>query len=204
MLRISMSLLLALAVAQGTHAQDAQQTPDGVTESNDPAKAAAIEQAARELKERAKAHPESSADIVRSQTDAGHAFMSGGITVEDRQAMYAERDPYSLWVATVAKPSGAYLSDAKLRIVNVGDKSVALERTMDGPWLFIALPAGTYEVTATFRADDADKDQTLSNRVSVAKSGQRQVVLRFASSAIVAPEMAGPFKGNPFGGPPRK
>jgi hypothetical protein len=70
--------------------------------------------------------------------------------------------------------------------------------------LLAALPAGKYEVSAIFKADGASRDQTLSNRVTVAKIGQRQVVLRFDSPAEVSPEMSSPFKGNPFGAPPVK
>ena len=208
MKRNLMMMFVAGAFALGAHAQGTPGTPampedaSGIKESNDPAKAAAVEQAARELQERAQAHPETSAHIVRSQTGDGHAFVSGGVTVEDRLAMSAERAQYNLWVATVAKPSGAYLANAKLRIVNVRDKSVVLERTMDGPWLLATLPAGNYDVSATFRADGTDKDQVLSERASVGKSGQRQVVLRFASSAQVSPDMVSAFKGNPFGDAP--
>jgi hypothetical protein len=196
------AILVTTAFALSAHAQGTPEAAGGITETNDPARAAAVEQAARELKERGMAQPLSSADIVRSKTDAGFAFLSGGVSTEDRQSMSAERAQYTLWVATVAKPSGAYLANAKLRIVNVRDKSVVLERTMDGPWLFAGLPAGTYDVSATFRADGTDKDQVLSERVSVGKSGQRQVVLRFASAAEVAPEMASTSKGNPFGEAP--
>ena len=48
-------------------------------------------------------------------TSSGLSFLSGGITVGDRVSMHAERDRYTLWVATVAKPSGAYLTEADLR-----------------------------------------------------------------------------------------
>lgn len=186
------ALFTSLAVA--AHAQQAPATASGVQTSTDPARAAAIENEAREMKLRAGSQP---MVFFRGKTDAGLPILSGGITVGDRATMRAERKNYNLWVATVAKPSGAYLADAKLRIVNLGDKSVALERTMEGPWLLAALPAGTYEVSATFKAEGASKDQTLSNRVTVAKAGQRQVVLRFDSPANVGSEMDSRFKGKP-------
>jgi hypothetical protein len=187
----------------------AQGTPSGVTESTDPAKAAAVEKAARELKARQEqdaksGKPRTSASIVRGKTDSGLAYLSGGITVGDRVSMHAERTGYSLWVATVAKGSGAYLSDAQLRIVSLKGKTVVLERTMDGPWFFVALPAGSYEVSATLKTDGSDKAQTLTSRVNVPAKGQRQAVLRFVSTAEVSPEMQSPFKGNPFGNPPSK
>jgi hypothetical protein len=188
-------------LAVGAHAQG---TKDGVTESTDPARAAAVEQAAKDLKARLEQEANSgkqtsSAFIVRGRTDGGLAYLSGGTTVSDRTAMHAERASYSLWVATVAKGSGAYLSDARLRIVELKGKDVVVERTMDGPWFFVALPAGRYEITATVPPDGPDAAQTLTTRVNIGQSGQRQAVLRFVSSATVSPEMESPFKGNPFG-----
>jgi hypothetical protein len=115
--------------------------------------------------------------------------------------MHAERAGYSLWVATVAKGSGAYLADAQLRIVNLKSKAAVLERTMDGPWFFVELPVGSYEVSATLKTDGSDKAQTLTARVNIPAKGQRQAVLRFVSTAEVALEMQSPFKGNPFGNP---
>jgi len=199
--KFKLAFIASAALALCAHGQTTQGNAGDVAESTDPAKAAAIEQEARDMQARAATQPDSSANIVDGRTEGGMAFLSGGITVGDRVSMHAERERYSLWVATVAKPSGAYLADAKLRIVNLRDKAVVLEKTMDGPWLFAALPAGGYEVSATFRADGSDKDQTLTDRVTIPARGQRQVVLRFTSQARVDPEMNGPFQGNPFDKP---
>jgi hypothetical protein len=197
-------LLVAIGWATGAHAQG---TDGGVKESTDPARAASVEQYVREMKARLEreaqsGRPQTSASVVHGQTEGGLAYLSGGITVEDRMAMHAERGRYNLWVATVAKGSGAYLSDARLRVVDLKGKSAVLDRTMDGPWFFISLPAGHYELTATVPPDGPDAAQTLTARVTIPQGGQRQAVLRFTSSATVSPEMESPFKGNPFGRPP--
>lgn len=195
------ALAWAIGWAAAAHAQD---PPGAVSQSTDPAKAAAVEQQARDLKARQAQSGQTgtSAFVVRGQTEGGLAYLSGGITIRDRQTMYAERARYGLWVATVAKGAGAYLTDARLRIVALPGKAVVLERTMDGPWFFLALPAGPYEISATLPADGAAAAQTLTTRVTVQAGGQRQAVLRFASTAEVGPEMNSPFKGNPFGRPP--
>lgn len=198
------TLLLSISLAVGANAWAAQ---GAVTESTDPAKAAAVEKKARDLKERASQEAKSgqyksSPDIVRGQSEKGLAFLSGGVSISDRTTMYAERGKYSLWVATVAKGSGAYLTDAHLRIVTVKGQAVVLDRIMDGPWLFAALPPGRYDVSATMKPEGPGEAQTLTTRVNIARSGQRQAVLRFTSSAKVSPEMDSPFKGNPFGKPP--
>lgn len=187
--------LLTLAQAQ----QPPQTPASGVQESTDPARAAAIEKAAAALKQRP---PQPAVEILRGKTEAGDNFLSGGVSLDHRTAMHAERQHYSLWVATVAKPSGAYLVDVELRIVRVANKAVVLQRKMEGPWLMLALPEGAYEVTGSFREQSSDPPQTLTMRVSVPKKGQRQAVLRFSSTATVDAEAPSHFKGNPFNSPP--
>ena len=194
------TLLLWVATSFALNAQ-AQSAPETVKESTDPAKAAAVEREARDIQTRAATHPQGSADIVRGQTEGGIAFMSGGNSVDHRVTMHAERERYNVWVATVAKPSGAYLAEARLSIVNLKDKTMALQRTMEGPWLLASLAPGGYEVSATYRPAGSGRDETLTQRINIAKSGQRQVVMRFVSSAQVSSEMDSPFKGNPFAEP---
>jgi len=43
--------------------------------------------------------------------------------------------------------------------------------------------------------------RTIVCLINIAKSGQRQVIMRFASPAQVSSEMNSPFKGNPFAEP---
>lgn len=145
--------------------------------------------------------PTQSSYFVRDKTAEGLAFVSGGVSIDDRQTMHAERKNYSLWIATVAKPSGAYLADARLRVVDAKGKRTVVERTLEGPWYMIALPPGRYEVQTTFRADGSSVDQNLSQTVNVTVGTVRQVVFRFDSKAEVSPDMNSPFGGNPFGAP---
>lgn len=138
--------------------------------------------------------------LERSQTESGIRYVSGGIGQSELTALHAERSHYSLWVATVAKGSGAYLSDAQLRIASLDGNRVILEYTMDGPWFFAALPPGRYEVSATLRPDGADAAETITRDVRIQRGSLRQAVLRFISSADVAAERERPFNGNPFNG----
>lgn len=191
--RIAGAVLLGLVLAA-----QAQAGTGDVQESTDPAKAAEVEKKAAVLRSRP---PQPVVEPVRARTADGYELLSGGVTLEDRIAMHAERGRYSLWVATVAKPSGAYLVDASLRIIHLETKRLILERKMEGPWLFVALPEGRYEVSAAIRDADAEQNQTLATRVNIQKTGQRQAVLRFDSRADVGPGMPNPFNGNPFGTP---
>lgn len=197
----------APASAPWPAASAAPAAPATVTESVDPARAAAIVKAARAIGDRntrvaAAGGAPPVAGLVRGKTDDGSAFLSGGVTVDDRRTMRAERASYSLWIATVAKRSGAYLGDVRLAVTRAGEKAPVLARTMDGPWLLAALPAGRYEIVATLPGEAAAKDQTIKVTVALAKSGLRQAVLRFDSPAEVSPDGSDPFKGNPFGADP--
>lgn len=190
------------ALVAGAHAQVAPSPPAGVTESTDPARAEAVQRAASGIQERAARDPRAGRpSLARNKTSAGLAYLSGGVSVEDRATMQSERADYNLWVSTVAKPSGAYLAGARLRVVDLKSKSAVLEREMDGPWLMLALPAGRYQIEATFKADGADKPQTLWEQVNIAPSVLRQAVLRFESKAQVSPDVQSSSDGNALGVP---
>jgi len=199
-------MLTALLAVMVVTAQ-AEVVKPAIRESTDPSKVAAVERAVADLKVRQALDLRSgrnttSASVVTGRTEAGIDFLSGGIADRDRLDMYAQRARYSLWVATLAKPSGAYLSDAHLRIIDLTSGQALIDRTMDGPWFFAALPVGRYEVSATVQADDASKPQTLHAQVNVSFKGQRQAVLRFDSDAQVGPELGNVPRSNPFGTPP--
>jgi hypothetical protein len=201
----------AAIMAAGAHAQGTQPAPQptpapaatpGIQESTDPARAEAVMRAAIGIGERAASDPRAGKpSLARSATPSGLSYLSGGVSVEDRATMNTERAQYSLWVATVAKPSGAYLAGAQLRVVDLKTKAVVLEREMEGPWLMLSLPDGQYRVEARFKPGGSDTFQTLSEQVSIAKGGTRQAVLRFDSTALVSPDMQTAPEGNPFGAP---
>ena len=135
---------------------------------------------------------------LRAKTDDGYAYLSGGVTVSDRRTMREERNDYTLWVATVAKPSGAFLSDAQLSISKAGAKQPLFERIMDGPWLMLALPPGRYEVKAVLPGEGAQPDRVAREVVNIGKQGLRQAVLRFASTVEVAPDGQDPEDAKMF------
>jgi len=166
-----------------------------VTESSDPLRVAAVEQAVRDLQGRQGQQAPSgaalaAASVVSGTTDAGFAYLSGGITSSDRELMRSQSGRYGLWIATVAKGSGAYLTDAQLRIVDTQRQTPVLERTSDGPWFMVALPPGRYTVSATLHTDGVAVPQTLTQQVTVPARGRHQAVLRFKSPAQVSPEMS--------------
>lgn len=203
---VAAGLLPLAAWAQGAaSAPLAAASGPAVQVSTDPARAAAILKAAAELKKRP---PPAAVGVVRAETAAGYRLMSGGVTAEDRALMQAERSGYSLWVSTVARPSGAYLADVELQVDSLagpaGVHTRVLQRQLEGPWLLLALPAGSYEITGRYR-DAADQPaQTLTQRVTIARQGQREAVLRFSSVADVDSEASAAAAASAAVRPPRR
>jgi len=180
-----------------------------ITETTDPARAAAALERARAIGDRnarvaATGGPPPSATLLRASTEEGQVYLLGGVTVDDRQTMRNESGAYSLWVATVARPSGAFLADAQIVITRVGAVQPLLQRPMDGPWLMLALPPGRYEVKASRQAHSTGELSELKQVVTVPAKGQRQVMLRFPSKVDVSPDGHDPREAKMFPEPPAR
>ena len=100
----------------------------------------------------------SSAEVV--STDLG-IFISGGIGLDERQEMYANRDRYNLCLS-LAKATGAYISGVDVSIEPLSAKGTAMHCPDAGPLLFLSLITGKYRISATFE----DKTQVLTVNVS--------------------------------------
>lgn len=138
--------------------------------------------------------------IERGSTPAGVRYVSGGIGVSELKQLHAERGQYRLWVATVARGTGAYLANAHVRITPATGGKEVLDLFMDGPWLFVDLPVGQYEVWVSVKHEASGLPLVQQEQVRIDAKGLRQVVLRFATPVDVAPEQPKLFDGNPFGG----
>jgi len=80
-------------------------------------------------------------------TAQGKPFVTGGLSEEERRAMRHSRMDYSLWLQA-ASLRGAYLPGLRVRIEGQGESRV-LELRLNGPWLFVNLAEGTYQVAVT-------------------------------------------------------
>ena len=100
------------------------------------------------------------ADDQIADTQADHLCVGVGATAREEAA----NTPHSLKLI-YAEPGGHFLADVLTRIVD-GNDLVVLDTACDGPWLMVDLPAGEYEVTATF----AGEEQTVT--VSVGSQPQ--------------------------------
>jgi hypothetical protein len=139
----------------------------------------------------------SSAAAVATQTGKtplGVDYASGGVSQEELRALHERRDAYSLWVITAASKSGAHLADV---LVTVRDSTqrVVFNRRLDGPWLFIDLPLGRYQVEAALNG------QAQQRMTTIHKGDHHQLFFYFDTSDAVSGEQRTPLDRNPYGAP---
>lgn len=106
-------------------------------------------------------------------------YFSAGVGLEERMAEYP---PFSLKVVFTAggKP---YLSGVSVTIqpATGGTALTIPQDRVEGPWLFVDLPAGVYDVTATYR----DSKQGLKS-VKVEAGKQKVIHLRWTEDRGIA------------------
>lgn len=116
--------------------------------------------------------------LERGTSSAGVAFMSGGASEEEQARMRAERPGYSFWLTTAARGSGAYLAGVRVRITDESGQRV-LEHTMDGPWLYAALPLGRYEVEAALFDEQLGRLEIQRGSTAIHPGDRHSMVLYF-------------------------
>jgi hypothetical protein len=95
---------------------------------------------------------------LTTHTANGISYLTGGVTLDERQEMSDQRKNFSLLLKLAAK-SGKYLGDSSVT-VNNAKNAVVFEGTTDGPWLFMNLPTGNYKVTV--KNGDVSQSQKIS------------------------------------------
>jgi hypothetical protein len=101
--------------------------------------------------------------------------------------MQDQQRQYSFWLTTAIKRSGAYASGVRVRIVDAGSRKPVLEHTLDGPWLFAALPPGRYEIEASYRENEVNPEQTIRKITELRPGGLRQMMIYFEGTDEAAP-----------------
>ena len=97
-------------------------------------------------------------------------WVSGGVSADEQGEMIMALPDHNLKVVTAAEKSGAFLAAVQVVVRDAGGWAV-LETSLDGPWLFVRLPPGRYELIATY----AGRSQTRSFTVPV--TGRREIAL---------------------------
>ena len=103
--------------------------------------------------------------FTKSQTADGFRYMTGGFGIDDREQMTEQSRDYNLKLM-FAEKAGIYLADARVAIENEKGEEI-VNITAPGPWFYIQLPPGTYNVTASFEGNT----KTIRN-IPVSKSQQ--------------------------------
>jgi hypothetical protein len=106
---------------------------------------------------------------LTTNTANGITYLTGGITLDERQEMADQRKSFSLLLKFAAR-SGKYLGDSSVT-VNNAKNAVVFQGTTDGPWLFMNLPTGNYKVTVK----NGDVSQT--QKISIGKNTHRDVTM---------------------------
>lgn len=130
--------------------------------------------------------------IQAGKTVQGKSYVSGGVSHSELAALHEGRDRYSLWVVTAASKSGAHLAEV-LVMIHDDRQRVVFEGRLDGPWLFIDLPLGRYQVEAAL-------DGKVQKRMTTIHRGDRhQVFFYFDTGDEVNPESHLPLVENTYG-----
>jgi hypothetical protein len=107
------------------------------------------------------------------RTSGGVSYVSGGIGTDSTDRLSSLAGDFNLKLV-FAMNSGNYVSGVRVAIADAAGKTV-LDTTSEGPWFLTKIPAGNYQVVATF-AGNAVKRQ-----VAVGASALRTVDFRWAS-----------------------
>ncbi len=101
------------------------------------------------------------------QTNHGISYMTGGITIDERQEMLSRRNEFSLFLKVIAR-SGKYLGDVTVTITNAKGE-VVFEGVTDGPWLLVNLMEGSYTIKGV------NEGVGQSQKLALGKNAKRNV-----------------------------
>jgi len=99
-------------------------------------------------------------------------YLSGGVGQSSQEELKARQGEFSLKLVFAERKTGSYLANVGVRIADPQGQTL-VDAVSEGPWFLAKLPAGTYQVEATF----AGVAQTLG--VEVPASGLRVEYLRW-------------------------
>ena len=86
--------------------------------------------------------------ITEGKTAQGFPYVSGGVGSDERAALEERGKAFNVKLA-FAEQRGPYLADVNVMIVD-GKGAEILSLASAGPWFYIQLPPGRYNVKATY------------------------------------------------------
>lgn len=111
------------------------------------------------------------------KTQNGVDYLSGGIGLDESQAIEAAAKDYSLMLTFATEKTGEYLAHVNVKIEGKSGETV-LDVDADGPMLLVRLQPGQYKISATYN------DRQVTEMASI--SGDRTTRLTLYWSDVVA------------------
>lgn len=90
-------------------------------------------------------------DFLKTRREGSIAFLSGGVGEREREILKEMGKDYPLKLIFSNK-KGEYLSDVIVKILDWNGKTI-LTTASNGPWLFIDLPTGVYDLEVSLKGD---------------------------------------------------
>lgn len=91
-----------------------------------------------------------SASAASMYTPETGSYLNGGIGVDGRHSMQAQRKHYNLHLRFAQAKTGEYLSGVSVAIAPVAKKGETLHFEDAGPWLYVRLHPGSYRISAVY------------------------------------------------------
>lgn len=114
-----------------------------------------------------------SANDAVIQTSGGVTHVSGGVGAESIEELNVLSKDFNLKLV-FALNSGVYVSNVTVVIADAAGRPM-LNATSDGPWFLAKLPAGNYQIAATFAGT------AVTRRITVGAARLSTVDMRWAS-----------------------
>lgn len=109
------------------------------------------------------------------QTSGGVSYVSGGVGKDSIDRLSSLARDFNLKLVFAMK-SGAYVSGVRVALADAAGKTL-LDTTSEGPWLLARLPAGNYQIVATFEGS------ALKKQIAVGSAKLRTVDFRWTSAS---------------------
>lgn len=110
--------------------------------------------------------------ITRGKSAQGFVYLSGGVGADERLALEERAKGFNVKLV-FADADGSYLANVKLEIADAKGEAI-VSTTTTGPWFYIQLPPGIYNVKATFDGQSKEIKKLLVSKDRITQ----QVIVR--------------------------
>lgn len=112
---------------------------------------------------------------LQPRTEGGITFISGGVGMEERDALKKVEADYNLRLLFAARESGEFVAGVKVTIRDAQGKTV-LEAVSVGPRFFAKLTPGSYKITAENNGTPMTRSVRISPKRSVSQAFYWKVI----------------------------